>query len=151
MISSMRWVCLAVVAALSMGCQPGTPSASGDQTGGLASPGPTASPTAQMRDVRVRVTNQSFTVTPVDIRIVIDGKELVNKSFAVGDQHVYESFYTKLAEGEHQATIESRKGLARQDVRFTITRQKRWVDVAFATDPKTALSLFVADEDRLID
>jgi hypothetical protein len=98
--------------------------------------------------VRVRVTNQSFKTSPVDIHIAIDEKELVAKDFAVGTQHTYESFFTKLSDGEHQIVIESKKAKARHEGKFSITQKNRWVEIGFVTDPDAKFYCFVADENR---
>jgi len=87
--------------------------------------------------VRVRVTNQSFAVSPVDIKILIDGKIIVNEDFSVGDQHLYKSFEVSLSEGKHDLSVSSKKGQANLDKQFVVTNKQRWIDIGYVYYPKT--------------
>ena len=59
------------------------------------------------------VSNQSFGVSPVDIRVFIDGKLAIDEAFDVGNQHNWKSFRYNLAKGKHRLAAESVKGAAK--------------------------------------
>jgi hypothetical protein len=58
------------------------------------------------------VSNQSFAISRVDIRVSIDGTPVVQKYFDVGDQHNFQEFVFKLATGQHKIVVTSLKGKA---------------------------------------
>jgi len=113
--------------------------------------GPAAShPLAETVQVRVRISNQSIQVSPVDITVTIDGNPVVSKNFAVGNQHRFESFWVDLPEGRHRVIVKSAKGKARREETVTITRKMRWIDVMFWTDPAGKFTFELVGEDRPI-
>jgi len=59
------------------------------------------------------VSNQSFGVSPVDIRVSIDGKLAIDEAFDVGNQHNWKSFRYNLGKGKHRLAAESVKGAAK--------------------------------------
>jgi hypothetical protein len=59
------------------------------------------------------VSNQSFGVSPVDIRVFIDGKLAIDEAFDVGQQHNWKSFRYNLGKGKHRLAAESVKGAAK--------------------------------------
>lgn len=60
----------------------------------------------------LHVSNQSFDVDPVDIKIFIDGNVAVDDDFFVETQHTYVSYRFSLSNGVHKLKIESKKGEA---------------------------------------
>lgn len=66
------------------------------------------------------VSNQSFTISPVDITIHIDGKKAVDRDFDVGNQHNWISHSFSLSKGEHKLVAVSKKGGARFEGQFEI-------------------------------
>ena len=105
--------------------------------------------------VRVRVSNQSFAISPVDIKILIDDKVIVDEDFSVGDQHNVEIFWVQLLEGNHKISINSKKGQSSLEKDFTVTSKQRWIDVWYYPtsygDPMPRQLYFqIVEEDRLI-
>jgi hypothetical protein len=132
----------------------GTPTT---QSGGPASSQPATAtqpttaasqPAAETVKVRIRISNQSFTVSPVDIAVSIDGKQVVSKNFDVGNQHNFESFWVDLSEGQHKVVLKSEKGKLDRKETITITTKMRWIDVMFWTDPAAKFTFELVGEDR---
>ena len=71
------------------------------------------------------VSNQSFEIDPVDIRVTIDGKLAVDEDFEVEDQHNWVEYTFRLREGRHVLHAESRAGAAELTRSFELTR-KTW-------------------------
>ena len=71
------------------------------------------------------VSNQSFEIDPVDIRVTIDGKLAVDEDFEVEDQHNWVEYTFRLREGRHVLRAESRAGAAELTRSFELTR-KTW-------------------------
>lgn len=69
----------------------------------------------------LHLSNQSFAVDPVDIKILIDGKIAANQDFFVDDQHSYTSYRFLLTKGVHKLKIETKKGDATYENSFNIT------------------------------
>jgi hypothetical protein len=94
------------------------------------------------------VSNQSFDVSPVDIRIQIDGKEAVSSDFAVGNQHNWVQHTFQLAAGKHRLVAVSRKGKAQVEEEFEII-DKHWAVVDYwCPDPdgKAQISFTIHDQ-----
>lgn len=108
-------------------------------------------PPAPPPNVRVRISNQSYKITPVDITFRIDGKEAITQKFEVGHQHNYETFWISLAEREFVFSVESKAGGASHKETATITKTHRFIDIDFVTDPDPRFSFQVVDEDRKTD
>lgn len=66
------------------------------------------------------VSNQSFAVDPVDIRVEIDGGLVVSDYFRVGTQHAFVPFQMKLTRGRHEIRIWSEKGKAELTQQFEL-------------------------------
>ena len=110
--------------------------------------------------VRVRVSNQSFAVSPVDIKILIDNKVVADEEFSVGDQHNYKNFWVQLSEGNHKISISSKKGQSTLEKDFTVTSKQRWIDVDYWYYPTSKnrssplprqLNFQIVDEDRMTE
>jgi hypothetical protein len=72
------------------------------------------------RSFKLYVSNQSFAIDPVDIRVEIDGKLVVSDDFKVGSQHTFIPFELVLTEGSHRIHIVSKKGEAQATTEFTV-------------------------------
>lgn len=77
------------------------------------------------------VSNQSYAISSVDIKIYIDDMIAVNKEFDVGSQHNWKSFQFDLSTGEHKISIESKKGDASLEENFEIIDNKYWAVVDY--------------------
>jgi hypothetical protein len=86
-------------------------------------------------NVRLYVSNQSFAISPVDIKVFIDGRRVVDGSFEVGSQHTIEEFVLKLSLGRHKIVAESSKGHAKLEQDFEVN-DKTWAALAFWYYPK---------------
>lgn len=81
------------------------------------------------------ISNQSFAVSLVDIKVFIDGKLVVNGSFEVGSQHNYQLFVLKLSSGRHKIVAESSKGHARLEQIFDVN-DRPWATLTYWFYPK---------------
>ena len=81
------------------------------------------------------ITNQSFAIDPVDVRVEIDGELVVSDYFHVGDQHRYVSSRLSLPPGKHRIRIWSAKGEAELSTEFELKDHDSGV-VAYSYDPK---------------
>lgn len=81
------------------------------------------------------VSNQSFAISPVDIKVFIDGKPVVNGSFNVGTHHTIITYVLKLSPGQHKIVAESLKGHAKLERTFEV-HDKLWADLAYWYYPK---------------
>jgi len=70
------------------------------------------------------VSNQSFAVNPVDIRVTIDGEVAVDEAFEVGEGqpagHGWKQFRLRLGAGAHRLRAVSGRGEAELDVEFEV-------------------------------
>ena len=66
------------------------------------------------------VSNQSFAISPVDVRVEIDGELVVSDFFPVGTGHSFRSFKLSLAKGKHEIRIWSVRGGAEQAKAFEL-------------------------------
>jgi len=82
------------------------------------------------------VSNQSFAITPVDIRIEIDGETVVHEYFEVGNQHNWKAYRLSLNPGQHTLRLSSAKGRATLLTTFTVTG-KHWAVVNYWYYPKS--------------
>jgi len=69
------------------------------------------------------VSNQSFAIDPVDVRVEIDGELVVSDYFRVGTQHTFVPFKLSLSVGKHRIHIWSTKGGAQLMEEFEIKDQ----------------------------
>ena len=75
------------------------------------------------------VSNQSFAIDRVDVRIQLDGELVICDYFHVGDQHAFYPFTLSLAKGKHHIKVWSVKGNAQIEKDFELTDQ----DIAVIT------------------
>jgi len=67
------------------------------------------------------VSNQSFAIDPIDVRVEIDGELVVSDSFHVGTQHTFVPFKLSLSQGKHTIRIWSVKGKAHLSAEMELT------------------------------
>lgn len=87
----------------------------------------------------LNVSNQSFAINPVDIKVYIDDKVAVDQDFDVGKmfpQHNWQIFQYSLPEGRHQLCVESRKGQAKLQKEFEV-KGKHWAVLNYWFYPET--------------
>ena len=72
------------------------------------------------------VSNQSFAINPIDIKIYIDDMIAVNEEFDVGIQHTWKPFQFNLPTGTHKIKIESVIGNSILEKNFDIIDNKHW-------------------------
>jgi hypothetical protein len=82
------------------------------------------------------VSDQSFNISPVDIKVFIDGDLVVNGSFDVGSQHNYRAFVLRLSPGGHKIVAESSEGHARLERTFEVN-DKLWAALAYWSSKKS--------------
>ncbi len=76
------------------------------------------------------VSNQSFAISPVDIKVQIDGDVVVHQNFDVGTQHNWKKFRIALPPGTHSLTATSAKGDATLRQEFAVTGE-HWAVVDY--------------------
>ena len=76
------------------------------------------------------VSNQSFDIDFVDIKVYIDGLVAVNQEFTVGQQKNWIPFQFQLSEGTHKLKIQSVKGDSKLEQKFKITGNN-WAKIKF--------------------
>jgi hypothetical protein len=81
------------------------------------------------------VLNRSFAISPVDIKIFIDGDLVVKGDFDVDGQHSYQPFVLNLSPGRHKIVAESSKGHAKFERVFDV-EDKSWAALAYLFDSK---------------
>jgi hypothetical protein len=69
------------------------------------------------------ISNQSYAIDPVDVRVQIDGALVVSDYFEVGTQHSFRSFQLSLSKGKHKIRIWSVKGDAELSREFELKDQ----------------------------
>jgi hypothetical protein len=77
------------------------------------------------------VSNQSFAINPIDIKIYIDDMVAVNEDFDVGIQHTWKPFQFNLPTGTHSIKIESIIGDSILEENFDIIDDKHWALVQY--------------------
>ena len=82
-------------------------------------------PQAEKGNFVLYVSNQSFDISPVDIVVQIDGKQVVSADFAVGTQHWWVEHAIPLSPGKHKLVAVSKKGDARFEKEFEV-KDKHW-------------------------
>jgi len=86
------------------------------------------------------VSNQSFAIDPVDIKIYIDGKLALDQEFDVGTgirrQHNWQMFQFQLPDGIHKFRAESIRGQVSLEKQFEI-KGKRWAVLDYWFYPDT--------------
>ena len=75
-------------------------------------------------NVTLLISNQSFDVNPVDIKVSIDGQVVVQDKFDVqGDQppqHNWQQYHLRLEDGPHSLVAKSKKGQAQLHTTFEV-------------------------------
>jgi len=72
--------------------------------------------------VAIYVSNQTAEVNPVNIKVSIDQKAILNQNFPCGSGHNWSRFKVSLKEGRHQLVVTSSNGDAGLDVVFTVDK-----------------------------
>jgi hypothetical protein len=76
------------------------------------------------------VSNQSFEMELVDVRVELDGQLAVTGDFEVGSQHTWKKFELPAAPGSHVLRVISADSSARLDETFVMDERK-WMVLAF--------------------
>ena len=76
------------------------------------------------------VSNQSFELDPVDIVIEIDGEQIIDGEFEVGNQHNWKRYVLRLTPGRHTLTARSTNGDATLEESFVVN-ERRWAAVDY--------------------
>jgi hypothetical protein len=92
--------------------------------------GQTQPPAEAGHEVTLYVSNQSFDRSLVDIRIEIDGREVVHDDFAVENQHNWVEYPLRLETGRHTLLARTEQGDAVLNERFMV-RGRTWMVVDF--------------------
>ncbi|TET31589.1 MAG: hypothetical protein E3J72_22000 [Planctomycetota bacterium] len=79
----------------------------------------------------LQVSNQSFAIDPVDIEIRIDGRLAVRDDFCVDDQHSRVRFTFNIKPGRHKIEAVSKKGEAKFEKEFEITKKRHWAVIDY--------------------
>ena len=82
------------------------------------------------------VSNQSFAISPVDIRVAIDGEVVVRQYFDVGNQHTWKAFKLSLSLGPHELKVSSVKGTAELTTQFDV-KGEHWAVIDYWYYPKS--------------
>jgi len=93
--------------------------------------------TAEGGNFVLYVSDQSFNITPVDIKVYIDGRLAVDDEFDVGIQHSWYPFSFQLANGTHMIKAVSVKGEATLERAFNVTG-RNWAVVQYWYYPEMA-------------
>lgn len=88
------------------------------------------------------VSNQSFHVNPVDIKVTVDGYDLIYDGFYAGDGHNYVRYHIKINAGRHILRAASRKGAAALKQEFEMPAD-RWAALEYWNAPPGSLNATV--------
>ncbi|MDH4129060.1 MAG: hypothetical protein OEV44_09925 [Spirochaetota bacterium] len=80
------------------------------------------------------VSNQNFTIDPVDISVWIDSKKIIQQDFYVNDGHNWKKFVFILPKGIHTIIAKSKEGKARIEKQFELN-QKLWGVIDYWYEP----------------
>jgi len=89
------------------------------------------------------VSNQSFAINPVEIKVFIDGRKVIDDKFKIRYQRNWRKYQFELAKGTHHLRIEATNGDATWEESLDITR-KQWGVINYWCQPKDAESLATA-------
>lgn len=89
------------------------------------------------------VSNQSFAINPVEIKVFIDGRKVIDDKFKIRYQRNWRKYQFELARGTHRLRIESANGDATWEEPFDITR-RQWGVINYWCQPKDAESAATA-------
>jgi len=115
MIPRLTWVCVASIALMAFACGRQAPEA----------PAKKSQPSDPLANFTLHVSNQSFAITPVDIKVQIDGNVVVDQLFDVGGQHNWKTYKLRLSPGQHIIVVTSKEGAASLTKTFQI-KDKHW-------------------------
>lgn len=101
------------------------------------------------------VSNQSLIISPVDIRIFIDGRPVVNGNFDLRQQQNWQKFPLTLTTGNHELRVESDRGVATL-VRTIALQEKQWGVINYwcrleEGKPRSGLTFELRDEPFYFD
>jgi hypothetical protein len=88
-------------------------------------------------NVVLYVSNQSSALTPVDVKVTIDGRAAVDESFDQAGGHNWKKFVFALAKGPHELKVVSVKGEAALTQKFEV-KDKHWAVLDYWHDPRAA-------------
>ena len=94
------------------------------------SPRPDALPRAPDGNFVLYVSNQSFEIPRVDVRIEIDGRTAVDQDFEVENQHNWVEFRFELRKGRHTLKAVSKTGEAERSWLFNV-KGNHWAVVDY--------------------
>jgi hypothetical protein len=86
------------------------------------------------------VSNQSFAINPVEIKVFIDGRKVIDDKFPIRYQRNWRKYPFELTKGTHHLRIESANGDAIWEETLDIAR-KQWGVINYWCQPKDAESL----------
>jgi hypothetical protein len=76
------------------------------------------------------ISDQSFAISPIDVKVFIDGKLVATGDFEVGSQHSWHEYVLKLSAGHHKIVAESSKGHATLEQAFEVA-DKAWAVLGY--------------------
>jgi len=76
-------------------------------------------------NLHLYVSNQSFAISPIDIKVLIDGELVVDGLFEVGSQHSWQTFVLRLSPGRHKIVAKSSRCQAKLEQVFKVG-DKAW-------------------------
>ncbi|HLC61067.1 MAG TPA: hypothetical protein VJJ52_06590 [Candidatus Nanoarchaeia archaeon] len=85
------------------------------------------------------VSDQSFAISPVDVKIFIDDKLAIDDKFRVGNQHNWKEFIFQLEKGNHTLRAISIKGEATLEEQFEV-KDRHWAVLDYWYYPETHYS-----------
>jgi hypothetical protein len=127
-----KWFCfmLAIMVVALVGCVTSEPGKGADKL----------QPREMNTNFVLYVSNQSFALTPVDITITIDGKQVISSEFEVGEgkrrQHNWINHGFELTPGPHKLVATTVKGEAKIEKEFEIKDEKHWAVINYWYNPK---------------
>ena len=83
------------------------------------------------------VSDQSFDISPVDMKIYVDGQLIIDDDFEVGNQHNWKKYEYKLGIGKHTIKAVSQKGDAVLEEDFFVLN-KRWAVLDYWSSQTTS-------------
>lgn len=120
---------LVAVSLLAFACASAPPEATPTTASAPAAVSPTEPSTPPVLDPKgnfvLYVSNQSFEIDPVDIVIEIDGEQIIDGDFDVGNQHNWKRYVLRLSPGRHTLTARSTDGDATLNESF-VASDRRW-------------------------
>lgn len=92
------------------------------------------------------ISNQSFSDPAVTLAVTVDGEVVVDRSFAVENQHTFVAYQLPLGPGDHQVTISADTGATNERV-VTVGSDRRHLYVGYwGADANEAISVRESDQ-----